>query len=387
MANSPMYERLRAVAELNYDDLFERFDLLLARSSLSGAREQVSRAQNDPGISGTVKTAIAKRLNEDIATFGEYEDRLDRMRQRYEEARTAMLEAKKTFESLSPDLLSAFESGVLWFLEKIDWLGKILPVDEYLLEIEGLRNGRREQVAKEALERMNTRLTMLSLKDSITPGEEPGSVNPVSSPVGGPSRLGSDGILRSEPGYASYKDAQWPRDALDYPINAKMTADGPVGGYLPADVTNIDDPRWRSDYTSQALGPITGKAGITGGLLGAGTGLAARGLAGAGGAAGFGGLGPGALTGTTTGPTSPMTTVRGATGAGNSMMRPAMGMAGGHGGAGDPKKDKKPGLTGYEVVRLNDAEDGDQAPVDESRFGAGDVESLQPIDTNERDTW
>lgn len=66
------------------------------------------------------------------------------------------------------------------------------------------------------------------------------------------------------------------------------------------------------------------------------------------------------------------------------MMRPAMGMAGGHGGAGDPKKDKKSGLVGYEVVRIDDEE---HTPVDESHFGAGDAESLRPIETDERDTW
>lgn len=233
---------------------------------------------------------------------------------------------------------------------------------------------------------------------------------------------GADGIMRttSGGGVGSFKDAQWPQDALKYPINSRMTADGPVGGYLPADVGNANDPRWRSDYSHPAIGSAgEPKAGIAGGMLTPGIGaiagggagaLAARGMGalgaggiggsgsiagiggvgGIGGIGGVGGAGVGGTTGGLTGTTAANAARTGAAGgaASGAAARGGAGMGafGAGGGAGSGKDNKKSrNLVGYQVVRIDDDEDA--APVDPSLFGAGDASSLKPLDTKEQDKW
>ena len=239
---------------------------------------------------------------------------------------------------------------------------------------------------------------------------------------------GADGIMRTTSpvasgGVGSFKDAQWPQDALKYPINSRMTADGPVGGYLPADVGNANDPRWRSDYSHPAIGSVgEPKAGIAGGMLTPGIGaiagggagaLAARGMGaigaggiggiggagsiagiggvgGVGGIGGVGGTGVGGTTGGLTGTTAANAARAGAAGgaASGAAARGGAGMGafGAGGGAGSGKDNKKSrNLVGYQVVRIDDDEDA--AAVDPSLFGAGDASSLQPLDTKEQDKW
>ena len=233
---------------------------------------------------------------------------------------------------------------------------------------------------------------------------------------------GADGIMRttSGGGVGSFKDAQWPQDALKYPINSRMTADGPVGGYLPADVGNANDPRWRSDYSHPAIGSAgEPKAGIAGGMLTPGIGaiagggagaLAARGMgalgaggiggagsiAGIGGVGGIGGIGgvggtgvggtAGGLTGTTAANAARAGAAGGASSGAAARGGAGMGAFGAGGGAGSGKDNKKSrNLVGYQVVRIDDDEDA--AAVDPSLFGAGDASSLKPLDTKEQDKW
>ena len=239
---------------------------------------------------------------------------------------------------------------------------------------------------------------------------------------------GADGIMRTTSpvasgGVGSFKDAQWPQDALKYPINSRMTADGPVGGYLPADVGNANDPRWRSDYSHPAIGSVgEPKAGIAGGMLTPGIGaiagggagaLAARGMGalGAGGIGGIGGAGSiggiggvgriggvggvggtgvggtaGGLTGTTAANAARAGAAGGAASGAAARGGAGMGAFGAGGGAGSGKDNKKSrNLVGYQVVRIDDDEDA--AAVDPSLFGAGDASSLQPLDTKEQDKW
>ena len=80
-------------------------------------------------------------------------------------------------------------------------------------------------------------------------GDELGSV---SNPITDPEDLSHIDLTRS-------------------PINARMTPNGPVGGHMPADVLNVDDPAWR------APAPTGGGARIAGGTLVAGTAAGAAG--------------------------------------------------------------------------------------------------------------
>ncbi|MDO5093681.1 MAG: hypothetical protein Q4D79_09730 [Propionibacteriaceae bacterium] len=491
MVASPYYDRLRAVADLSHFDLFEAIDFTVARVNLNKARELVGQVQANPGISGDVKKAIGERLQKDIDAFDLHEKNIEKLRESHNRARGFMMEAKKFCESLSPDLLSPFESGLRDVTKMVSWMGVTMPVEAYLNEVEGQKNAEREKLAKKALDTMNRQLhnensspilpkenikstddpssdsqaskewksRLSDLRNSGGPGGGFGGGGGGSSPVAPGAGLGAGaaaaapiaasqvgklmpgggGVLRPtpvdggaltpspgrgkvvttpgspSPGKGSVPGVgtspEWPRDALKYPIGGKVTSDGPVGGYTPAPVSDINDPRWRSDFTHPALGGAnaTKAGGIVGGLVGSGAGaLAARGAGGigVGGATGMGGMmmppgmgagsagaagtrGTGAVSGSTRGSaraSSSAATAR------NSAMRPGaggMGMAGGHGAAGarggskDEKKNRN--LIGYQVVRIEDDEAA--GPVDSSAFGAGDVSSLKPMKSEESDKW
>ena len=80
-------------------------------------------------------------------------------------------------------------------------------------------------------------------------------------------------------------------DLTTTPVNQRMTPNGPVGGHMPADVSNVNDPAWRA--VPSAAG---GGARIAGGVLVAGSAAGAAGaaLSYGGGFAGIGGLASGA---------------------------------------------------------------------------------------------
>ena len=77
-------------------------------------------------------------------------------------------------------------------------------------------------------------------------------------------------------------------DLTTTPVNQRMTPNGPVGGHMPADVLNVNDPAWRA--VPSAAG---GGARIAGGVLVAGSAAGAA-LSYGGGFAGIGGLASGA---------------------------------------------------------------------------------------------
>ena len=118
-------------------------------------------------------------------------------------------------------------------------------------------------------------------------------------------------------------------DLARTPINARMTPNGPVGGHMPADVLNIDDPAWRAAPPSSG-----GAARIAGGTLVAGSaaGMAGGFLARGGGYGGIAGMTPGAALR----PTAPAGGVLGRGGAGSAGLRSGMAPvgSGGSGGSG-----------------------------------------------------
>ena len=113
-------------------------------------------------------------------------------------------------------------------------------------------------------------------------------------------------------------------DLTTTPVNQRMTPNGPVGGHMPADVLNVNDPAWRA--VPSAAG---GGARIAGGVLVAGSAAGAAGaaLSYGGGFAGIGGLASGASG-------SALRTVAPAGGVLRPSALPGGGVAGAVGGAG-----------------------------------------------------
>ncbi len=399
MPDSPLYERLAAVAKLNTADQGTS-DIDEIRSHIEVAKGVVARVRENPGITGMIKTAIEKKLDSYIALFEMHEKNLTTLRSNHEAACNAMTEAVASFETMSKNLISHHEIEEWHSGKDVNVAGEAMPCDTYYANLMEERNRQREEAAGAILDKMNNALNEAAelTVDSGNQGDGGGSGNAGSGGIGGGSRSSASsarsmGVGGSSGGAAGSAlpfgrfhpgddgtllrtafdprggtgNLQWPRDILKYPINARMTPDGPVGGYVPADVLNADDPRWRPDYSPPGLASGSGvkATGIAGGVLGAGA-LAARGA---------GNLNA-AL---------PLGAAR--AGAPGSTLRPGT-MPYGYGGAGglgsSKEKENSRDTKGYKVVRVDD--DASRS-VESSSFGAGDAASLRPLDTDDGDAW
>lgn len=187
--------------------------------------------------------------------------------------------------------------------------------EAYLTALEEQKNAKREAAAKEILAQIDKEAyaeegSIFVPKEDYVPGPwqpqpDPGPTPPAPSPASSGGSRGLVPTVRSgtgaggewtspapgELGSASNPISD-PADLARYdltttPVNQRMTPNGPVGGHMPADVLNVNDPAWRA--VPSAAG---GGARIAGGVLVAGSAGAA--LSYGGGFAGIGGLASGA---------------------------------------------------------------------------------------------
>ena len=192
--------------------------------------------------------------------------------------------------------------------------------EAYLAALEEQKNAKREAAAKEILAQIDKEAyaeegSIYVPKEDYVPGPwqpqpDPGPTPPAPSPAYSGGSRGLVPTVRSGTGAGG---GEWtspapgelgsasnpisdPADLARYdltttPVNQRMTPNGPVGGHMPADVLNVNDPAWRA--VPSAAG---GGARIAGGVLVAGSAAGAAGaaLSYGGGFAGIGGLASGA---------------------------------------------------------------------------------------------
>mgnify|MGYP000996182036 CR=1 FL=1 len=191
--------------------------------------------------------------------------------------------------------------------------------EAYLAALEEQKNAKREAAAKEILAQIDKEAyaeknSIFVPKEDYVPGPwqpqpDPGPTPPAPSPAYSGGSRGLVPTVRSGTGAGG---GEWtspapgelgsasnpisdPADLARYdltttPVNQRMTPNGPVGGHMPADVLNVNDPAWRPVPSSG------GGARIAGGVLMAGSAAGAAGaaLSRGGGFAGIGGLASGA---------------------------------------------------------------------------------------------
>ena len=191
--------------------------------------------------------------------------------------------------------------------------------EAYLTALEEQKNAKREAAAKEILAQIDKEAyaeknsIFFPMEDYVPgpwqPQPDPGPTPPAPSPASSGGSRGLVPTVRSDTGAGG---GEWtspapgelgsasnpisdPADLARYdltttPVNQRMTPNGPVGGHMPADVLNVNDPAWRPVPSSG------GGARIAGGVLVAGSAAGAAGaaLSYGGGFAGIGGLASGA---------------------------------------------------------------------------------------------
>ena len=333
MVESPKYERLKAVIGLTArplasEDYEEDERAGTARTEVGDAKGTSEDFVVDLSVGESqTKTGADSWLSSFIESAKTHQGKITTAKAHHLAVRESMSTAVTDGEQLSPVLLSesdvaASQQNPPLRLTSAD--GKTVEYTEptaYLTALEQQKNDKREAEAQTILDKLNQEADshvseFQHQKDDYVPdawkprGEGDAGSAPSPSPA---SSGGSRGLVPTVRSGTGAGGGEWtspapgelgsasnpisdPADLARYdltttPVNQRMTPNGPVGGHMPADVLNVNDPAWRA--VPSAAG---GGARIAGGVLVAGSAAGAAGaaLSYGGGFAGIGGLASGA---------------------------------------------------------------------------------------------
>ena len=285
MPASPLYDRLTDVSKLDYSDP-DAGMISKVQSQITSIRESCTTFTQNTGLQGATQAAMTQWVADFHAKLDALEARLQAVSTAHTEARAAMTTAKSTHGTLSPELLHPSDYAAARHLAGGEPNAAEIQ-REYLENLAVQRNTQREAAAQAALDTMNSGVHSASSGFS----QEAADANAAKNSGGAPDNNGSAGnngpTGRGPSGRATAPSAATEGpiagvttlpsvspsssvlagvDVTTMPVGGYMTADGPVGGHIPAPVTDANDPRWRDDSRSKNLA-ITGGALSTGGVL------------------------------------------------------------------------------------------------------------------------
>lgn len=404
------YDKLTAVAELDYADDTEKASYEQVVALIEACRDASNTYRKDPRFNGRTAAAALAWLDDFDSRLQAKADALDTAVTRYALARDAMETAKAKQSTLSEKLISPYEAQyVAAHGPYVDSKGAEITSEEYLSRLSASREARREEVSQKTLSTMNTAVAEQAdlIREPYEPPKSPTAPGTAPKPSAAPKTS-----VRA-PHVVKPPRVSPPDPGESYPPVVPGSPKGaPVKDYVPPPVTDRDDPRWRDDFVHA---PGAGASSMFGGVIGVGgAGLAARAVAqmragsmptgttGAGSAATLGARG--AAGSAATGSTAPRggilaNAANGSRGAGSGAAGAGTGARGsGAGGRGagsraaaagaagnrgkQDKKSKTEGikLIGYRAERL----DQDGANVEPPPGAApGDSSQLAPLATSE----
>ena len=296
MPASPLYDRLTKVSQLDYSDP-DAGMISKVQSQITSIRESCTTFTQNTGLQGATQAAMTQWIADFHAKLDVLETRLQTVNTAHTEARAAMTTAKSTHGTLSPELLHPSDYAAARHLAggepNADEIQR-----EYLENLTVQRNTQREAAAQAALDTMNSGVRSASSGFS----QEAADANAAKNSGGAPDNNGSAGnngpAGRGPSGRAAAPSAATGGpiagvttlpsvspsssilagvDVTTMPVGGYMTADGPVGGHIPAPVTDANDPRWRDDYDPFGQSSRSKNLAITGGALSTGGVLAGLG--------------------------------------------------------------------------------------------------------------
>ena len=333
MVESPKYERLKAVIGLTArplasEDYEEDGRAGTARTEVGDAKGTSEDFVVDLSVGESqTKTGADSWLSSFIESAKTHQGKITTAKAHHLAVRESMSTAVTDGEQLSPVLLSesdvaASQQNPPLRLTSAD--GKTVEYTEptaYLTALEQQKNDKREAEAQTILDKLNQEADshvseFQHQKDDYVPDAWKPRVEGDAGSAPSPSPAysgGSRGLVTTVRSGTGTGGGEWtspapgelgsasnpisdPADLARYdltttPVNQRMTPNGPVGGHMPADVLNVNDPAWRA--VPSVAG---GGARIAGGVLVAGSAAGAAGaaLSYGGGFAGIGGLASGA---------------------------------------------------------------------------------------------
>lgn len=293
MPASPLYDRLTDVAQLDYSDPDSGM-ITNIQTQITSLREACTTFSQNLGVQGATRAALEQRVSDLQTQLDVLETRLQTVNNAHTEARAAMTTAKTTHGTLSPVLLTARDRKMAEMAYSRESPTFAKDVEDHLRSLAVQRNTQREAAAQAALDTMNADVTTASsgfTKEAAeakavgapstdsSPEQSPSGRNYPSIPSGG--RSGStDGPIAGVttlPSVVPSSSVLAGVDVTTMPIGGYMTADGPVGGYVPAPVTDANDPRWHSDDDITGVSSRSRNLAISGGALSTGGVLAGLG--------------------------------------------------------------------------------------------------------------
>ena len=296
MPASPLYDRLTDVSKLDYSDP-DAGMISKVQSQITSIRESCTTFTQNTGLQGATQAAMTQWIADFHAKLDALETRLQTVNTAHTEARTAMTTAKSTHGTLSPELLHPSDYAAARHLAggepNADEIQR-----EYLENLAVQRNTQREAAAQAALDTMNSGVHSASSGFS----QEAADANAAKNAGGAPDNNGSAGNngpagrgpsgrgaapsaatdgpiagVTTLPSVSPSSSVLAGVDVTTMPVGGYMTADGPVGGHIPAPVTDANDPRWRDDYDPFGQSSRSKNLAITGGALSTGGVLAGLG--------------------------------------------------------------------------------------------------------------
>lgn len=295
---SPNYQRLTKVAHLDYADHDESL-LNDLKSQLATLKSACASFSGNTGVEGATNVAITSKVGDFESSIADLETRVGAIEAAHTQARGAMKEAKSVHGTLSPELLHTADYSAAQVMFQGQPNEASLR-ESYLQTLAVQRNAQREAAAGAALGTMNGEVSSAAAGFSADSGSGEGDSNGGGSgPTGrtGTSlgaqipRMATQGSAAHGAGAANTPIAGLEVlptlapsssilagvDVTTMPVGGYMTADGPVGGHVPAPVTDADDPRWKPDYNPFSTSSHSKDLAIAGGALTTGGTLAGLG--------------------------------------------------------------------------------------------------------------
>lgn len=294
------YDRLTKVARLDYSD-HDASLLNDLKAQLASLKTACASFSGNTGVEGATHAAMTSKVSDFEASIANLEGRVETMETAHAQARQAMQDAKSVQGTLSTQLSHPSDQAAAQVMFQGQPNEAALQ-NEYIQNMIAQRNAQREAQAKAALDAMNGEVSSAAAGFSGVSSNGDGDSN-----GGGSGPTGSTGTSL---------DAQIPRmatqgspayvaggantgapiaglevlpsvspsssvlagvDVTTMPVGGYMTADGPVGGHVPAPVTDANDPRWKPDYNPFSTSSQSKDLAIAGGALTTGGTLAGLG--------------------------------------------------------------------------------------------------------------
>lgn len=323
MLDTTNYDKLGSLKDLSYSD----HDVLVLKSgkdSVSALRQKLedASAQMAHAMEGEALIAAQQSLSTLNEELAQQERLIDAFIGHHERARESMRRAIAAYDELPRRLVDRTTEQTLYAEDRVFLDGQYVTPEAYLAALREQANREREAAAAVALSAMDGEISdyTQALRDEtgnvrIHPNSEnPPDPTPYTSasalgaagaaglaasrrgifgPIiperrsGTEPRIGTpinpNGVYRRPPatGPGSRNEPVNDPQALRHldlyrtPINPRMSSDGPIGGYLPAHVTDGADPRWSSQHSQPPAG--SSRASISAGMLLGGGGAAALG--------------------------------------------------------------------------------------------------------------